>query len=305
MSFNQIHRPFFDIISILGNAPISPNRHGLLQRSIPKTCYSLTLTIVLCVSFTIIVARHLVFSFAVRETNGMTLFLVVSIRELISCIMFAYIMIVSVSIAMPHARLLNSLVDLEQSVAIYLERFNSNITGVATHYRAESNWTAAALILWQLAINAGIVYVFGDYPLTLRLLWTTNMQFCVLLYVRMLIIVFTRELRLLRICFGQNEMSLLAGDLLLVDQVGHIKKQLVQVFSGIIVMNFLHDMLTMLVTGFWWIFMLVNYGSSTVVFDAFYVLGGYVLPFWIKSYLVTKAAEAFAAEVRELDVKQI
>lgn len=298
MSFSQVYRNFFDLISVFGNAPISRDENGLFKRSIKKTFYSAILGLAIGVYFTVIITQQLILNFQDHETNGFTLLFIVTVREVASCIMFGYIMFMSIVVAGDHAVLLNVLVDLEREIKSYLERFDFNENSAnKRRFSLESNWTAAGLILWQLGINASIVLIFNDFNMTIRLVWMSTLHFSIVMYIRMLIVVLGRNLRLMRLCFGHNYSSLLATDLKIVDAVASAKNKLVEVFSGILLINLFYDFITKLVTLFWWIYSIVNGATYQFTFDAFYVLAGYVMPFWIKLYLLTHATEGLASEV--------
>lgn len=258
-------------------------------------CYSIFLNLVIGGYFAVLVCGQLITSFVDHDT-GLTLFFIVSIREIMSCIMFGYTLIISLTKAKDHAKLLNVLVELEQGVNAYLMRFNCIHRTVSKH-PLESNWTSVALIGWQFVINASIVTIFSDINMTVRLLWMSTMQYCLLFYIRMLMIVVTQNLRKLRICFCHNCFSLLATDLLILDNVTSAKNMLKNVFSGILLMGLLFDFITKLVTVFWWIYSIVNAATYPFTFNAFYVCFGYVLPFWLKWFLFAHAMEGFADEV--------
>lgn len=297
MAFSLVHRNFFDVISVFGNAPISRDQNGRFQISIKKVVYSLLMFITIGGYFTFDIARQLIISFEDHETNGFTLFIISAIREIMSSIMFSYIMIVSVIVAKKHAILLNLLVDLENNINSNLIRFESNDITIMKRNLFESNWSSAALILWQLVINVSIVLIFNQLEMTIRLVWFSSMQFCIVLYIRMLIILLKQNLSLVRKCFGQNYSVLLASDLSILDDLTRAKNMLVKVFSGILMMNFVYDLITKLVTLFWWIYSIVNADTYSFTFNVFYVMFGYVLPFWMKLFLLTNATEGFTAEV--------
>lgn len=299
MSFRTIHQPYFEVISIFSNAPISKNKQGKFHRSIAKCVYSVLLTICLDVYFIKVLVDQVISHFVNRESNGLTLMIVFSSRQICSSLTFAYIMLVCVGVARSHADLLNLLIDLERSVHEHKVRFNCTHSNAKPRWM-ESNWPAATLVVWNISVNALMSKIYDineGTHIDVLLVWIASMQFCIVLYVRMLMTLLTSNCRQLRGCFVHSHRSMLASDLVILDQVADAKNVLIHAFGGILLVNFFYDVITVLVTTFWAIFTLANYGASNHVVDMAFVLGGYTIPFVSKVFLVTNAAEGLAAEV--------
>lgn len=295
MSFEQVHQPFFNVISVFGNAPIRCNKHGHFERCVAKTYYSLFVTCAIGGYFAYVVLSHLVASFQEQHTNGIILLAIVLIREFTACIMFIYIMLQCVAVARDHANFLNHLGDLNQRISAYLLRFDSNHCQWSKH-RSDSNWVAAALVTWQLSVNVSIITVYEQLNMAAMMLWMASMKYCIVLYARMLLIEVTRQLCRLRMGFSRNSASLLTSDWVVLDAVASAKETLEQVFGNIILMNLFYDLTLMLVTVFWWIYTVMN-GYPHLYYNMFFVWGGSILPFWMKLFLLPFSTERFAAEV--------
>lgn len=298
-SFRRTHQPFFDVISIFGTAPISKNLHGKFHQSTLKCVYSVLLTICLMAYFLHIVITQLIALFKIRESNGITLFISYSIHQVCMIISFAYIMFDSIRVARSHSDLLNLMVDLEHSVDDYRVRFSCTLDQPKTCW-TESNWTAVALVAWINVVNLFTSLTYDQVDVLF--LWIDSMQFCLVLYVRLLTILLTRTCGQMRRCFAHSQRAMLASDLVVLDQVANVKDGLMHTFGGVMLMNFFSDLITVLVTAFWVIFTVAHDDSTSHFLDMAFVLSGYTIPFVIKVYLVTNTMEGYATEVSSVCV---
>lgn len=302
MSFDeQIYRPFFNTVSIFGLLPFhrNPKNRSPYNRSIAKCIYSVFLILLLDSIFVFGVSFEIIRKFKTKKQNGTTLFFVSTFQEFFVVFMYGCVMINSVVIAKKHASFLNTLMDLDVEVQQYLKGHKCKSSDVR-HPQIDSNWITVILVLWTIIFISILEITIGPDKykfISVLFVWMSTTHLCNGLYIRLLATLINRSFRSLRVCFSQNNISLLDDGVEILDKVHKTKEMFVDVFSGCLIINLFYDLMTMLIVVFWAIYTVVYIPTRQTKLDAVWIVSGYFVPFLVKMYLVTNAAEGFTAEV--------
>lgn len=301
MTFHRIYRPVFNVVSLLGVVPFNNNSKNPQQfsASFAKCIYSVMIAISIDALFIFGVIVEINHKFDTKMVNGSTLFYLTTLQEFFNVFMYAIVIINSITIARSHADFLNSLSDLERKVEIYLLRHKYKPSDIH-HPRLDAIWIPILLVVWTCLFNSFLEVSLGpkNYRfVSVLYVWMCITHFCNGLYTRLLSIFINRNIRSLRMYFAHNPIAFLADDLEILDEVDHIKDMFVTVFSRNVIISFFYDFGTMLAMVFWAIYTVVYINTMQTKIDAVTIVFTYILPYFVKIFLVTNAAEGFTTEV--------